>query len=88
MKKQIYTYMGMNFDITWTDSNKMIRHGGPFDRGGADSYYHRGYNPHWWPNGTNNGECITWNNMSHDEILQYTAGYEHNEELGYKKDWG
>ena len=22
------------------------RHGGPFDRGGADSYYRRGMNPH------------------------------------------
>lgn len=88
MKKELYTYNGIEFDLTWSDSNEMIRHGGPFDRGGADSYYHRAYNPHWWPHGTNNGECITWHNMSNDEILQYTAGYERNEELGDKKDWG
>ena len=41
MKKELYTYNGVEFDLTWSDSNEMIRHGGPFDRGGADSYYHR-----------------------------------------------
>ena len=27
-------------------------HGSPFDRGTADSYYHRGEQAHWYPNGT------------------------------------
>jgi len=30
-------------------------HGSPFDRGGADSYYQRPFDPHYWPSGTGNG---------------------------------
>ena len=43
-------------------------HGSPFDRGGADSYYRRGFDPHWYPGGTYQGErrallhfkCYAW----------------------------
>ncbi|WP_370003291.1 hypothetical protein [Winogradskyella sp.] len=33
-------------------------HGGPYDRGGADSYYGRSFDPHYWPEGTNKGTRI------------------------------
>jgi len=62
------------------------RHGGLFDRGSADSYYHRPRSPHWWPHGTGRGEMIT--DLTPSERAEYLAGYEYNEKNGDKKDWG
>ncbi len=62
-------------------------HGSPFDRGSADSWYHRGAKPHWWPEGTGKGECITEERMSKAEIEAYYAGYDYNEKHGGKKEW-
>lgn len=63
------------------------RHGGPWDRGGADSYYRRGYNPHYFVGSTYQSEEITENQMTQDEIEAYRAGYEYNENLGNYKDY-
>jgi CRISPR/Cas system-associated protein Cas5 (RAMP superfamily) len=63
-------------------------HGGPFDRGSADSYYHRARDPHYYPNGTYNGERIGYADMTKEEREAYEAGYDWNEEMGDKKDWG
>ena len=62
-------------------------HGSPFDRGSADSWYHRGAKPHWWPEGTGKGECITEERMSKEEVEAYYAGYDYNEQYGGKKEW-
>lgn len=62
------------------------RHGSLFDRGSADSYYHRGPTPHWWPEGTGCGMIET--DLTAAEIEEYYAGYEDNEQFGEKKDWG
>ena len=62
------------------------RHGSLYDRGSADSYYHRDRNPHWFPQGTYNGDKVTA--MSDEEIAEYNAGYDWNEQYGDKKDWG
>ena len=62
------------------------RHGSLYDRGSADSYYHRDRNPHWFPEGTYNGDKVTA--MSDEEIAEYNAGYDWNEQYGDKKDWG
>ena len=35
------------------------RHGGPYDRGRADSYYRRGYQPHFYHGASYVGERIT-----------------------------
>ena len=64
------------------------RHGGPFDRGSADSYYHRPINPHYWPEGTGHGEKIEKAYMTDLEVSAYMAGYEFNEQFGNKKDFG
>lgn len=63
------------------------RHGGPFDRGGADSYYGRGFDPHWWPMGTGRGLKIDLKEgePGYDE---YVAGFEENQEARNFKDWG
>ncbi len=61
------------------------RHGSLFDRGSADSHYWRQPQPHWYPNGTGNGPRIE--ELTAEEIAEYTAGYEWNERFGDKKDW-
>jgi hypothetical protein len=62
-------------------------HGSPFDRGSADSYYHRGAVPHWYPEGTGRGQRLERADMSAEEVEAYFAGYEQNEQFGDKKSW-
>lgn len=64
------------------------RHGGPFDRGSADSYYSRGYNPHYYVGDTAMSARVEMDDMTAEQILAYAAGYKYNEEHGDKKDWG
>ena len=60
-------------------------HGGLFDRGSADSYYGRPQDPHWYPEGSYNGEKIT--DLNETELQEYLAGYDWNEQYGHKKSW-
>jgi hypothetical protein len=55
------------------------------DRGAADRYYGRSYDPHWWPEGTNKGSKVALQDMSVDEICAYTKGFNEEED---RKDWG
>ena len=64
------------------------RHGGPYDRGMADSYYRRGYSPHYYKGDTGSSPRVTIKDMTLDEIAAYAAGYKDNEEAGDYKDWG
>ena len=63
-------------------------HGSPFDRGSADSYYGRPQAPHWYPEGTYKGQRVESQEMTMAELRAYFAGYEYNEQLGDRKDWG
>lgn len=60
------------------------RHGGPYDRGSADRYYGRPFNPHFFTGATHSSDLVTSSDMTTEEINAYTAGYE--EETG-KKEW-
>jgi hypothetical protein len=62
-------------------------HGGPYDRGGADSYYRRSPSPHYWPAGTGKGSRVEENMMTKEEIDAYWAGYNDNEQAGDFKEW-
>ena len=64
------------------------RHGGPYDRGGADSYYRRGFKPHYYSGDTMKSEEIPEALMTTAEVDAYRAGYNDNEDLGAFKDWG
>jgi uncharacterized protein YhjY with autotransporter beta-barrel domain len=64
------------------------RHGGPWDRGSADSYYHRPYSPHYYVGATSQSVRVELAEMTAEEITAYTAGYNWNERFGNKKDWG
>jgi hypothetical protein len=63
------------------------RHGGPYDRGTADSYYDRDYWPHYFVGDTHNSRRVDMAQMSPAEIAAYTAGYNDNEADGNKKEW-
>lgn len=63
------------------------RHGGPWDRGSADSYYNRRFSPHYFVGNSYSTEKVTWEKMTEEEIKAYKAGWDHNEEFGDKKDW-
>lgn len=60
-------------------------HGSFFDRGAADSYYHRGREPHRGGVGGNSGPRIVA--VTAEEIEAYTAGYDWNEQFGDKKEY-
>lgn len=61
------------------------RHGSPFDRGSADSWYHRPMNPHKGGVGGDSGPRIE--KLLEAEIEAYMAGYEWNERFGGHKEW-
>ena len=63
------------------------RHGGPYDRGSADSYYQRGRNPHYFVGDTYKSEEIKLEPGS-IAYLEYKKGYDDNEASGNFKDWG
>jgi hypothetical protein len=60
-------------------------HGSPFDRGCADSYYHRPKDPH--KNGVGGGTGPRVDHLSREEVFFYNMGYEWNEQFGDKKSW-
>jgi hypothetical protein len=63
------------------------RHGGPFDRGAADSYYNRPMKPHYFIGASYSSEEVTGEKMTKEEVYAYWAGYEWNEQFGCKKEW-
>ena len=63
------------------------RHGGPFDRGGADYYYGRPFKPHYYAGDTYSSERIDMFYMDDAEIEEYRAGYAEAEKFGDRKDW-
>jgi hypothetical protein len=62
------------------------RHGGPYDRGSADSYYGREYDPHYFVGDTYNSPRIDMAQMTAQEITAYTVGYRDNEDSGNHKN--
>lgn len=63
------------------------RHGGPFDRGSADSWYSRPISPHYYVGDTAQSERIGAAHMTDAEVAEYLAGYDWNEQFGGKKDY-
>ena len=64
------------------------RHGGPYDRGSADSYYRRGRQPHYYTGDPGRSPRVGYQDMTADEVEVYNAGYDDNEEAGDYKEWG
>ena len=88
MKREIFTYKGIDYDVTF-DKSETVRHGGPFDRGSADSYYGRGLQPHYYVGDSITSEIVEKSMMTKRELLEYYAGHEYNETVNKDwKDWG
>jgi hypothetical protein len=78
----------MSYEKYGTFNGKVYddRHGGPFDRGSADSYYDRPRNPHYYVGATGQSDRVL--TLEEDQLEAYNAGYDWNEKYGEKKDWG
>jgi hypothetical protein len=63
------------------------RHGGPYDRGQADSWYQRGFNPHYYVGDTYSSPKVEMAQMTAEEITAYTVGYRDQEATGDHKEW-
>jgi hypothetical protein len=63
------------------------RHGGPYDRGRADSYYRRGRNPHYYKGATARSELVLQEDMTAEELAAYSFGFDENESEHNFKDW-
>jgi hypothetical protein len=63
------------------------RHGGPYDRGGADFYYGRGFDPHYFTGGTYTSDRVKRDDMTAEELAAYRAGFEAAEAAGDQKDY-
>jgi hypothetical protein len=63
------------------------RNGGPYDRGGADSWYRRPRAPHYFEGGTRSSPMVKEAEMTPAEIEAYNAGYNENERHGGHKEW-
>ena len=63
------------------------RHGGPYDRGAADSYYRRPFEPHYYVGGSYMSERVELGRMTAQEIVEYTKGFNDNEDSQNFKDY-
>tara|TARA_B110000858_G_scaffold186395_1_gene229552 strand:- start:689 stop:895 length:207 start_codon:yes stop_codon:yes gene_type:complete len=63
------------------------RHGSPYDRGSADSYYGRSFNPHYFTEDSCSSDKVDLEEMTPQEIVEYTKGFNENEESGNFKYW-
>jgi hypothetical protein len=67
-----------------TITQDIPRHGSPQDRGSADAYYGRGYNPHYYVGATKQSELVEQDNMTVGEIAAYKYGYDNEDD---RKVW-
>lgn len=81
MKKVANPYM----EDVIVKGNELPRHGSPQDRGSADAYYHRNYEPHYYVGDSITSERVEQDNMTVGEIEAYKYGYENEDD---RKDWG
>ena len=62
-----------------------MTNGSPRDRGSADRYYGRPYDPHYYPYGTGKGVRVHQIFMTEQQIAEYKDGWDNEED---RKDWG
>ena len=72
---------------TWGDKSYDTRHGSPYDRGSADSYYGRALIPHYYVGESVTSDIVDTADMTAEEIEAYRAGYKWQEMSGEKKEW-
>ena len=65
-------------------TDELPRHGSPQDRGSADAYYQRDYDPHYYVGDSMQSERVEKDNMTIGEIEAYKYGYENEDD---RKEW-
>lgn len=65
-------------------TNNLTGHGSAYDRGSADKYYGRGFQPHYYKGNSYTSARVGQTEMTGEEIEAYRNGY--NEETD-TKDW-
>ena len=63
------------------------RHGGAFDRGSADYYYSRPFEPHYFIGDTYNSPRVDESSMTEEEVEAYQAGWDDAEAHGDRKEY-
>lgn len=61
------------------------KHGSAADRGSADAYYQRAFDPHCYEGDTYKSDRIEKEDMSENELIDYKEAYESQTDV---KDWG
>jgi hypothetical protein len=77
----------MAAEVTYNGRVYNARHGGPFDRGSADSWYSRGLDHHYYQRDSYTSPRVELAELTPAEIAEYEAGYYWNERHGGKKDY-
>lgn len=77
------------FDLALQDAKSLAeidkRHGSPYDRGSADRYYRRPYEPHYYTGASYQSDRIEEADMTPEQIRQYKLGWDEEQD---RKDWG
>lgn len=74
-------------EVDYSTVQEYVRHGGAYDRGGADSYYGRPREPHYFTEATYRSTCVGQADMTVDEIAAYHQGYDDGEASGVHKEY-
>jgi hypothetical protein len=61
--------------MTETITQYATRHGSAYDRGSADAWYGREFDPHYFRGATYQSDRVALADMTAEEIVAYTAGY-------------
>ncbi len=67
--------MMMKKKKSYANRKTFTRHGGAFDRGSADGWYGRAYDPHYYVGATYASQWIGVADMSIEEKEAYDEGY-------------
>lgn len=62
-----------------------VRHGGPYDRGSADAYYRRPFDPHYYRGATYTTPRVDQIDMTTEELVEYELGWDEVHEAGIYK---
>ena len=78
-----YTEDDFKKDKEKARQHRYKRHGGPYDRGSADSYYGRPREPHFYEGASYTTNKVT--DLTAESIKNYNKGYDDQEKSGVKK---
>ena len=59
-----------------TEKNNRTRHGSAYDRGGADRYYARAFDPHYYQAASYQSIRVSGDDLTPQQLADYSAGWE------------